>query len=112
MSGIYLEQEYTIAAGDTEDVSVNATGHLDAGETITTINAVTVFAGPTGSTISSEAANTSTYVDAYTALTVAIGTAVQFRFASTTTVGSYDITYQLTTSLGRVWTRHIWIHAE
>jgi len=112
MAGIYLEQEGFMAAGDTEDASIDCTHHLDSGETISTVDAVTVFAGPTGSTISAEAANTATYVDAHTSLTVAIGKAVKFRFATTSTVGIYDITYKLTTSLGRVWTRHYWIHAE
>ena len=112
MAGIYNEQELTMDAGGTEDVSVDCTLHLDASEVISTVTPIAVFAGPTGSTISNEAANTSTYVDAYTGVTVGIGAAVKFRFATSTTVGSYDITYKVTTDLGRIWTRHQWIHAE
>ena len=112
MAGIYLQQEYDIAAGDTETVTIDCTDHLDGTELLSTVDSVTVSSGPTGSTITNEAVSTATYVDAYRAVTVAIGCAAQFKLATTTTTGTYDIEYQVTTDAGRIWTRHVLIHAK
>ncbi len=111
MAGIYLTQEFDIAAGDTEKVSIDCTSHLDTGEVISTVDSVVVFTGPSGSTISGEAVNTATYVDAYTDETIAIGAAIEFILATPTTTGTYDITYQVTTDASRQWKRHVLIHA-
>ena len=109
---IYLQQEFELAAGDTETVSIDCTDHLDSGETLSSVDSVTVVEGPTGSTISLEAVNTATYVDAYRGNTVAIGKAAQFKIATGSGTGSYNISYTVTTSAGRTWTRRIWIHAR
>lgn len=112
MTGVYLDQEFTIAAGDTETMSIDCTPHLDSGETISSVDTVEVDSGPSGSTISNKAANTAAYTDAYRGTTVAIGKAVTFKIATSSTTGTYDIKYTVTTSGGRSWTRHVIIHAE
>ena len=77
---ITLPQRPAISVGDTEVVSVNYTDHLDAGESLTgtpTIVEVTT----SDLTLGSKVVNTSTYVEARSGDTVAVGAAVQFTVA-------------------------------
>ena len=112
MAGIYLKQQFEIAAGDTETISIDCTEHLDGTEVLSSVDSVTVSTGPAGSTISNKAVSTATYVDAHRDVTVAIGKAAQFKIVTTSATGTYDIAYTVTTDAGRSWTRHIIIYAR
>ena len=77
---ITLPQRPAISVGDTEVVSVNYTDHLDAGESLTGTPTV-VEVTTTDLTLGSKVVSTSTYVEADSGDTVAVGAAVQFTVA-------------------------------
>lgn len=82
-----LQQYHQISVGDTEVISVNYTDHLDSGESLTgtpTVAEVTT----TDLTLASKAVNSSTYVEADTGDTVAVGAAVQFTAKGGTAANS------------------------
>lgn len=92
---ITLDQQYVISTGDIDVVSINYTDYLDTGELLTgtpTVTEVTTSA----LTLSNKIVNTSTYVEADSGQTVAVGAAVQFA-VSTSTAGLYRVRVTATT---------------
>ena len=92
---ITLDQQYVISVGDTDVVSINYTDYLDSGELLTgtpTVTEVTTAA----LTLSNKIVNTSTYTEADSGDTVAVGKAVQFA-VTTNTAGLYRVRVTCTT---------------
>ena len=99
-----LGQLRQISVGTTvESVSVNYTAYLDGAETVSSVTSVTLIDPGSGLTISGAAVNATTYTEAETGDTVAVGAAVQFDVDASAAVAgtSYRLRIIAVTSGGR-----------